>query len=347
MKVRAIIAAAVVLLLSINQASAWNGDGHRVAGSLADLLLKPPARAQVASILGFTLRIAGPWADCVKSVVRNSDNTYTYHHSDKYGAPCTLFEKPDASEEQLRMEDYVARNWMLCKYKNYTAGCQDTYHFADVPIQRDDYGRSHAGTNDRDIVSTINAAIAVLKDKPPQAPVSIRDKKGALFVLAHMIGDLHQPLHVGAIYLDAGGNLVDPPDGSTPGEDTDTRGGNSLFDQGQNFHFLWDEIPADLGDDATTNADMKKRAEMVAPTPGPVEGFAVEWAGESVRLSRAVFADATFTMRNDHPKDGSTHWDIGLSPDHDTYWKIQGETQRQQLAKAGARLAELLNAIWP
>ena len=83
-------------------------------------------------------------------------------------------------------------------------------------------------SHDHDIVSAINTAIAVLKDQPSPAPFSINDKKEALFLLAHFLGDLHQPLHVGAVYLDASGNLVNPdgPGGLDPA--TETAGGNRL-----------------------------------------------------------------------------------------------------------------------
>ena len=41
-------------------------------------------------------------------------------------------------------------------------------------------------------------------------PFSFETKQEALRVLAHLVGDVHQPLHVGAIYLDAPGNAVNP-----------------------------------------------------------------------------------------------------------------------------------------
>src|SRR6202035_4149196 len=56
----------------------------------------------------------------------------------------------------------------------------------------------------------IGAAIAVLRDKPAPPPFSILDKKEALLMLTHFVGDLHQPLHVASAYLDADGRFVDP-----------------------------------------------------------------------------------------------------------------------------------------
>src|SRR5277367_1751380 len=95
----------------LSAAWAWGYQGHRVVGSIADQLLNDRAKAQVAQILGFELRIAGPWADCVKSVSKNDNGTFSYKedpHHPEYEIPCTDFR---TAAEQKRMEDYVARNW--------------------------------------------------------------------------------------------------------------------------------------------------------------------------------------------------------------------------------------------
>ena len=191
----------LLYLLSPTAASAWGYQGHRVVGSIADQMLHDNARQHVAKLLGFELRIAGPWADCVKSVQRNDDGTFHYKENaqhPEYEIPCTLF-RTDA--EQKRMENYVERNWMQqCEYKPdgvHERGCHNTYHFDDIAIQRDAFDRDYKGTNDHDLVSAIGAAIAVLSGKPVTSPFSIADKKEALFMLAHFMGDLVLALHRG------------------------------------------------------------------------------------------------------------------------------------------------------
>jgi hypothetical protein len=42
----------------------------------------------------------------------------------------------------------------------------------------------------------------------------------------------------------------------------------------------------------------------------------------------------------------SEHWSVTFE-DHSAYLSSEDKIKHQQLAKAGARLAELLNAIWP
>jgi hypothetical protein len=321
-------------------ASAWGYQGHRVVGSIADQLLHKNAAAQVSQILGFELRIAGPWADCVKSVVKNEDGTFSYKEDPRHPEheiPCTSFR---TAAEQKRVEDYVARNWTQCKYppKGAHRGCHNTYHFDDVAIERDDFDRSHMGTNDHDLVAAITAAIAVLKDKPVPAPLYIADKKKVLFMLAHFIGDLHQPLHVAAVYLDARGQLVDPDVAHRIDPATDTEGGNLIRDQRSVFHTEWDAIPEDLGEAATP--ELLAAARSQAPSQGGVEDWPAAWASDTVLAAHGTFAGTEFRQAS------SEHWSVTFD-NPSAYLSSEDKIKRQQLAKAGARLAELLNAIWP
>lgn len=329
----------LICLLYPTGASAWGYQGHRVVGSIADQLLHDNAKAQVSQILGFELRIAGPWADCVKSVVKNDNGTFSYKENPahpEYEIPCTSFR---TASEQKRMEDYVARNWTQCKYppKGEQRGCHNTYHFDDVAVERDGFDRSYLGTNDHDLVAAITAAIAVLKDKPAPAPFSIADKKEALFMLAHLIGDLHQPLHVAAVYLDTNGQLVDPDAAHRINPTTDTEGGNLIRDEHSVFHAEWDAIPADLGDAATPA--LLSIAKSQTSSQGNVEDWPAAWASDTVLAAHDAFAGTEFRQTS------SEHWSVTFD-DRSAYLSSQDKIKRLQLAKAGARLAELLNAIW-
>jgi hypothetical protein len=330
----------LLCLLYSTAASAWGYQGHRVVGSIADQMLNDNAKQQVSQILGFELRIAGPWADCVKSVVKNADDTFTYKEvpsHPEYEIPCTSFR---TQTEQKRMEDYVARNWSQCQYppKGAQRGCHNTYHFDDVAVERDGFDRRYMGTNDHDLVAAITAAIAVLKGKSTPTPFSIADKKEALFMLAHFLGDLHQPLHVSAIYLDANGQLVDPDAAHRVDPATDTEGGNLIHDQHSVFHAEWDAIPADLGEAATPA--LLSAAKSQPASQGSVEDWPAAWASDTVVVAHEAFAGMEF--RQTSPE----HWSVSFD-DRTGYLASQDKIKRQQLAKAGARLAELLNAIWP
>jgi hypothetical protein len=354
MMLRFLIAAfGLAILLAPDAASAWGYQGHRVVGSIADKLLKPNATQQVKQILGgdIDLRKAGPWADCVKSVVRHDEKFEKSFHYEvdpehlEYEVPCTPF---SSKEERARMVDYVKRNWTPnnCSYQpeGFERGCHNTYHFDDVAIQRNSFDRSFQGTNEHDLVAAIGAAIAVLRGNPNPGsfPFSFQDKKEALLVLTHYIGDLHQPLHVGSVYLDPQGNLVDPDVAHKIDPDTETTGGNAILDENRlNLHRLWDDIPTDLGDNSTK--ELMTVAGAVPATPGNVEDWPTAWATESLLLARDAFVGLSF-QRTHAPPDPK--WSVTFT-NHMAYLQKIDATKRDQLAKAGARLAAILNAIWP
>lgn len=328
-------------------ALAWGYQGHEVVGSVADRLLKPNAKQQVRQILGFNLRTAGPWADCVKSVVRHDDGTFHYEVDPnhlEFEVPCTSF---SSKEERARIVDYAARNWFTCSYKpdGFERGCHNTFHFEDIAVQRNNFDRSFQGTNDHDVVAAISAAIAVLTDKPAPPPFSIKDKKEALFMLAHFMGDLHQPLHVGSVYLDANGNLVDPDVAHQIDPATETIGGNAIQDQNVNLHHEWDDIPTDIGEAATR--ELLADASALPASQGPIEGWPAAWASDTILVSHDAFAGLNFRLTETHPGNPPTNTWTVLFEDHVAYLRWQDAIKRKQLAKGGARLAEILNAIWP
>ncbi|WP_271604954.1 hypothetical protein [Bradyrhizobium sp. CCBAU 11434] len=70
-----------------------------------------------------------------------------------------------------------------------------------------------------------------------------RHERGIVFVLSHFVVDLHQPLHVGAAYLDSASHLVDPDVTHTVDPATETAGSNLITDDRKDFHGEWDDVP--------------------------------------------------------------------------------------------------------
>ena len=328
------VAGALALALMANLAQpraahAWGAEGHQVIGSIADQLLNEHAKQEVARNLGTELRVASTWPDCARSV-QNSNGTFRYVVNPQFEPPCTSFDK-------ARLVDYVSRNWSNCTYEDKPTNCHKAFHFADVAIQHDDYERTFVGTNDHDVVSAINAAIFVLQDRPAPAPFSIKDKKEALFLLTHFVGDIHQPLHVGAVYLDAVGGSVNP-DVGTFNVNTATAGGNSISEAHSNLHTDWDAIPRRLGNSA--DRAMVAKARAVPHTIGALDGWAATWASETVKAAQKAFKGLRFMGTGAHK------WSVAFD-DPRAYVRTENQLKEDQLPKAGARLAELLNAIWP
>jgi len=325
-------------IVAINcPARAWGPEGHEMVGSIADRLLTTNARQQISQILGVDLRTAGPWLDCVKSVRQQNDGSFKYVENPKFEPPCTPFK-----DDRGRMEDYARRNWFDCFYSTNgtdNAGCHNTYHFDDVDIQRDRFDRNDQGTNNHDLVAAINAAIAVLLDRPAPPPSSIKDKKEALLMLAHLVGDLTQPLHVGAVYLDNSGDLVDPDVTHTIDPGTETLGGNAILDMGANLHAEWDNIPVDLQDGNAT-PELVQAAKDQPGNGDRIENWSAAWATDTLLVAQQAFAGLSF-VKGDNNK-----WLVSFS-DRDAYVREADTIKRRQLAKGGAHLAAIMNSIWP
>lgn len=354
---RFLLVAVTSMAIVTTAALAWGPAGHTRVGAIADQLLKdhPRAALQVRRILGtISLAQAGPWGDCVRSV-SGPKGAFRYSNNARF-PECDVFE---GGARQLVMENYVRNNWSNFEgCKNEKGGCHSQYHFVNMELRRTRYELGDAGTHEFDIVHAMNAAIAVLRTpdcsgpNPPatteiNAPGDFHFTCGqALLMLAHFIGDLHQPLHVGSVYLDEQGRRVDPDSSQTERdrarqEVTFTRGGNQLRwpnpkpkSDPFNLHSVWDRIPSISLNKAVASA------RQVPPTTGPIAGWVVNWANESRARANEAFEGLTFG-----PKDKGT-WPVRFDNQAD-YDNSRRQMQRQQVALAGARLAQLLTAIWP
>jgi hypothetical protein len=335
-RLRAILAALGMSILAF-PAGAWGPQGHQTVGAIADaLLVGTRARLEVRKLLGTeSLQTAALWADCVKGVTERPP--YRFVVNPRYGE-CAPFQ---TAVGKRAMVAYVKRNLSGCHPSAAQEVCHKQYHYADVAVQRDGYARPQIGTSDHDIVSAVAACIAVLQGKRAPAPFAIASKKEALRLLAHYMGDLHQPLHVGAVYLDAVGHQVDP-DAGVFNEDSATRGGNLLLDGTKKLHGEWDETPAALNV-AAFKVSGSQLARAVPPTTGSLADWPTIWASDTLLTSHEAFAGLTFGAEVNRGT-AQRRWAV---TEPTGYLAARAALQKQQIVKAGARLAQLLQALWP
>ena len=162
---------------------------------------------------------------------------------------------------------------------------------------------------DGDVIAKIEALITELKSK--QFSV-VADEEFALMALVHLVGDLHQPLHVGL---------------------AEDRGGNSIkvqwFGEETNLHHVWDASIIDFQELSYTefgnhiNRKIKK-SQVKAWQATSVR----DWAHESQDLRMACYDFGTYA---------------NLKYDYN-FRHIK--TVEQRLVQAGIRLAGLLNEIY-
>lgn len=328
----------LVLLLTLRPigAQAWEPQGHQTVGGIADQLLVGSNTAKkVRSVLGSNLQTATVWADCAKGVGQVKVGApFTYGGSGTY-PECKYYENPAS---QAAMEDFVKRNATHCYSNSSDEVCRHkSFHYTDVSTLQPRYNAALVGTGPHDIVAAIQACIAVLQGLPSPVPFDIRGQTEALRLLSHYLGDVHQPLHVVSVYLDKSGHVVDP-DVGTFDPKTDTKGGNMIDDGGSRLHSVWDGIPGKLATNLLAGEGAAAARQLPA-TAGSVTSWAVSWASDTVASAQPAYSALTFG-----PQASTGHWPATHGRD---YSQNREALQRQQLIKGGARLAELLRAIWP
>jgi hypothetical protein len=374
-KLAAIVAALCVF--STSSAFAWGEAGHELIGAIAQSILEQPGHIKankevkrILSLLGtHTLSEAATWADCVRSVVKDKeDNFSVQYHQKQFSAAriCQDAFPQDDEQEAKAMTDYVERNWSKCDYveaKKDSGDCHKSYHFADVPYQHGRYVLGDLSTSDHDVVSTIKEALYFLKHKQPSADtfVVFRTEREALFVLAHMVGDLHQPLHVGSVYLDPKGKVIDPGHDEELAKKSFTKGGNDIYDarseaaKPPQLHGDWDTIPKSFGVEAT--AAWVKGALKAASDPATdhvhvseqiYTEWPVQWASETITVARdKAFKGMTyqhFVLNSDGAGPNKSVWSFNPP---DEFNPARADAQELQLKRAAGRLARVLTALWP
>jgi hypothetical protein len=331
-------------------AFAWDYPGHRIVGAIADLVLQkhdPEVYKKVQALLATRDKDG-------KEVARTLSEVAVFPDCAKKGNE-PYCRRPPSDEEKA----YAARN-------PHNA----TYHYTDVPIEQRRYVAGTAGTADTDVVQMIGYAVAQLRRKTPpkKKDVDLTDAE-ALWLLAHLVGDIHQPLHVGAKFYDKScskgvdpNREGDPPSYGLGKTIAETVGGNliSLTAPGpavppaENLHFFWDGAAVvqamQAAGVANSEPDFAKLLAGAAPagwkSKGDADGWATLWATEMIPLARDAHARLAIKKRVKPAPVGATlncAWETTLDKSYQDWAREQA---RIQLAKAGFRLAALLKAIF-
>lgn len=201
------------------------------------------------------------------------------------------------------------------------------WHYVDIPVD----GENHPGAFDpaRDckdgqcVIEQLNHFAAVLKDAKAPRP----DRIDALKFVVHFVGDLHQPLH-----------CADRPYGSQ-----DDHGGNAVHvtiagsRQPWNLHSVWDFylVQSLLGQTSVADysAALNARITPAQSADWLTSKDPVSWANEGNAIAAKV-------VYNSIPAQPATGKPLALD---EKYIAAGKSTVEEQLAKAGVRLAQLLN----
>jgi hypothetical protein len=181
-------------------------------------------------------------------------------------------------------------------------------------------------------------------------------KRQALRVLIHLVGDLHQPLHVSSGYYDFGPQdeailLTDPVKAKgRPGD----LGGNLLHwgpGRSDELHADWDVVVVEKITGGTdfralaTRLENDARGKSWAGKGDYHTDWAPAWAMEALSSAAPAYADLELGRASFDSHASLVAIDIRQRPDRQTYIQKYSAVAEQQLTRAAGRLTALLNQI--
>lgn len=228
----ATVACAALLLSNPKPASAWWAPGHAVVAMMAYREMKPASRTAIDDILKqhpdyknwlvelpanvtdaqrgeYIFAIASVWPDRIKDARDTSVSVKFFNPVDRRNPAPKPYPAAPAQYPDLQVHD--------------------TWHYLDIPINMDGKSRSLPAEE------SILTAIPTCRGNIAATPLPGSYRAYYLSWLAHLVGDIHQPLHAtgrfaaGQAQGDAGGNGVRfKSDGSQA--------------QPRNLHAYWDGL---------------------------------------------------------------------------------------------------------
>jgi len=187
------------------------------------------------------------------------------------------------------------------KYRKFSA-----WHYVNFPSDKKygDVEPSEFG----DLMTGIEECIAIVKDEKS----SQEDKAFYLKLLVHLVGDLHQPMHVGRIE-DKGGNTIQV----------------QWFSRGSNLHRVWDAHMIEEHGLSYSELASSLPSLTKAQIKFIQRGTIYDWVEKTQDISNKVYDSVEMGEK--------------LSYRYNYDW---WETAEDQLQKAGLRIAKILNEIY-
>ncbi len=353
-----------LLASSAGTARAWGPAGHQIVGAIADKKLAgTPTGQKVAQLIdGFTLEKASVIADEIKGWdKKGADNPGIFHYSAR-----------PRIDAQLR--DFWRAN-PPTKDHNSAVPSHHWFHYTDVPlVLNEKYADGKAGRSQWDIVQITMYCVSVLRGETPEENERKITKPIAIILLAHYVGDIHEPMHVGAMYFDQQGHVTDPDKNAGALED---QGGNTISLQlpadgslpaaTKKLHGFWDNdaVVALLPQFPPAMAKEERRArgdaartdlvnELVKAEPKnwrvasgtDPKAYSEIWANEILPIAREAHDRLTISEARAQQQEGGV---VAIAtaqpktmPDGLSYPAWSARIARDELQKAGWRLADLL-----
>ncbi len=194
------------------------------------------------------------------------------------------------------------------------------WHYVSIPD-----GQTYESVKSEvDVIAQIKAHMDLLL----KGDASAEAQATAVKVLVHLIGDIHQPLHVGR-KADRGGNSIKV----------------TWFDEPSNLHRVWDSEMIDFYRMSYTElaASLDQVAEEQVTTWQ--KASVIDWANESMAARPGIYENLGECQTEEHEGAHAPSLTCTYAYSY-RYHYVHFDVVRQRLFQAGIRLAGVLNAIF-
>ena len=235
---------------------------------------------------------------------------------------CEIALRRVAPATRARVEELISGD---ADYKSFADACtwpdhprkRASEHFLNLPRDSRGLGSDDCGGAPACVVTAIRKDASILASPKSSQP----EKLASLKFLGHWVGDVHQPLHVSF---------------------EDDRGGNSIRISGacqSNLHSAWDTclVALAVGNDASTAASNLLTTIQPAQVQAWIQSSPHDWANESFAISEKTTTWYCHFVGNSCVREPTS---VKID---DAYIAANQPVVRDQLLKAGVRLAHLLD----
>ncbi|HEY4208235.1 MAG TPA: S1/P1 nuclease [Puia sp.] len=287
----------------------FGGPRHRAIADIANDHLEPGPKAKIQVLLKkikvSSLQDIATWADDIK--------------------PTSKKKPKDKDTVDFLAKFHDSREW----------------HFVDLPVNATGYDpvKYAPFTRPDDIVQmTVESINVLLGHSTKFSPLN------ALRWVTHLVGDMHQPLHIACGYIDFSGampRIVFDSDEIVAKHllQKSDLGGNKIIlpigSGGKPLHTYWDtDLPS-------KDNNLLDSPPMPAPVPkNQLVGLPAAWVSENVQFAKQAYQGLTVKGTNVHPGN------VDVSFDQAVYDKRCVPLIKELSLKAAGRLAGLLNTIF-
>ncbi|MCK5072363.1 MAG: S1/P1 nuclease [Bacteriovoracaceae bacterium] len=291
-KISGILLITMVISAFPSDAFAWGKTGHRIIGKIADTYLTKKSKIKLRKLLGRNALVkVCNWMDEIKSDPKLQSPSYRWHYVNV----------PDGKTYE-RLDPEKTYEVTEKQFPELT--------YAEIERKKGKEFEKMEGAIKGDIYWAIEHFIKRLKNKNE----SNKKRAEAIKFLAHLVGDIHQPLHCG-YKKDRGGNDVKV----------------EWFGVSTNLHAVWDSYLIEMQKLSYTEyadfllGDVKKGDVRKWRKSGPMD-----WLNECLELRRSVYALVEKKRYKRKYKEYKYHYDFSPLLD-------------KRLLQAGIRMAHLLN----